>query len=245
MKKITIITVVKNNKEGIEKTIKSVLSQTIANKLEYIVVDSNSKDGTSKIISKYKKKLLHIRENDNGIYEGINKGIKKSNGKYIGLLHSGDQFFDKISLQKALIEIEKFKLDAASFSMIYKNKGKIVRVWRMKINKISKFNFFKIAHPTLIVKKNIFKNNLYNTKYVISADTEFLTRLIKIKNISFRSFDLLLQICQYGGISTSKRFLILKIKEDLSLLYKKFSYQSILIYVYKIFCKIPGFFSKK
>jgi glycosyltransferase involved in cell wall biosynthesis len=245
MKKITIITVIKNNKKGIEKTIKSVLSQTIINKVEYIVIDSNSKDGTSKIISKFKKKLLHIRENDSGIYDGINKGIKNSKGKYIGLLHSGDQFFDKISLQKALFEIEKFKLDAASFSMVYKNNNKIVRLWKMNVNKITKFNFFKIAHPTLIVKKNIFKNNLYNTKYVISADTEFLTRLTKIKNISFRSFDLLLQICQYGGISTNKKFFILKTKEDLDILYKRFSYQFPLIYLYKIFCKIPGYFLKK
>ena len=245
MKTATIITIVKNNKKGIERTIKSVLSQTIVKKIEYIVIDSNSKDGTSKIISKYKKKLLHIRENDSSIYDGINKGIKKSKGKYIGLLHSGDQFFDKKSLQRALFEIEKFKLDAASFSMVYKNNNKIVRLWKMNVNKITKFNFFKIAHPTLIIKKNIFKNNLYNTKYLISADTEFLTRLSKTKKISFRSFDLLLQICQYGGISTNKRFLILKIKEDLNILYKKFGYQFLLIYLYKIFCKIPGYFFKK
>ena len=62
MKKITIITVVKNNKEGIEKTIKSVLSQTIVNKLEYIVIDSNSKDGALKA---FKKGAFHLAKAGN------------------------------------------------------------------------------------------------------------------------------------------------------------------------------------
>ena len=56
MVKITVITVVKNNRAGIEKTIKSVLSQT-QEQIEHIVVDGMSNDGTSEIISKYKKKI--------------------------------------------------------------------------------------------------------------------------------------------------------------------------------------------
>ena len=73
--KISIITVVKNNVQGIEKTINSVLEQSYK-ELEYIIIDSESTDGTSEVISRYKKKLKHIREADLGIYDGINKGIR-------------------------------------------------------------------------------------------------------------------------------------------------------------------------
>ena len=50
MKKISIITIVKNNKKGIKKTIKRVLGQNIFSDVEYIIIDSNSNDGTSDTI---------------------------------------------------------------------------------------------------------------------------------------------------------------------------------------------------
>ena len=56
-KKITIITVVKNNKNTLERCIKSVLNQNYEN-LEYIIIDGNSSDGTSEIINKYKKSVF-------------------------------------------------------------------------------------------------------------------------------------------------------------------------------------------
>ena len=55
--KFTIITVVKNNKNGITKTIKSVLNQNFKN-YEYIVIDGNSTDGTFSKIKKYPTNML-------------------------------------------------------------------------------------------------------------------------------------------------------------------------------------------
>ena len=58
-KELSIITVVKNDELHLEKTIKSIISQKTKN-IEYIVVDGGSKDGTKKIINKYKKKLIKL-----------------------------------------------------------------------------------------------------------------------------------------------------------------------------------------
>jgi len=151
--KISIITVVKNNFEGIEQTINSVLEQSYK-ELEYIIIDSESTDGTSEVISRYKKKLKHIREADFGIYDAINKSVRYSTGTFIGLLHSGDIYYSKFSLERALLFIKKKNLDAASFNMQYVSKTKkIVRNWCLPIKKYHKFNCFKVAHPTLIIKK--------------------------------------------------------------------------------------------
>jgi len=54
---ISIITVVKNDKENILKTLKSITSQK-NNLVEYIVIDGGSKDGTLNVIKKKKKKLI-------------------------------------------------------------------------------------------------------------------------------------------------------------------------------------------
>ena len=75
---ITIITVVKNNSEEILKTLSSINNQTYDN-FEHIIIDSNSTDGTSEIIDRFnfKIKTIYLRENDNGIYQALNKGIRK------------------------------------------------------------------------------------------------------------------------------------------------------------------------
>ena len=79
---ITIITVVKNGKNSIEKTILSVINQKIDN-LEFIIIDGASTDGTVEIIKKYESKIsCWISEMDLGIYDAMNKGIKKASGDY-------------------------------------------------------------------------------------------------------------------------------------------------------------------
>ena len=118
--KISIITVVKNNVEGIEQTINSVLEQSYK-ELEYIIIDSESTDGTSEVISRYKKKLKHIREADLGIYDGLNKGARYSTGTFICLLHSGDIYYSKFSLERSLLfikNVKNIKIKNSSFSLI-------------------------------------------------------------------------------------------------------------------------------
>ena len=77
----------------ITKTILSVLSQKYKS-FEYIILDGYSNDNTFKIIKKFNKnkKLEILRAKDKNLYDGINRAIKKTKGKYIGLIHSGDFF---------------------------------------------------------------------------------------------------------------------------------------------------------
>ena len=79
----SVITVVKNDEKNIEKTIKSILSQTL-NDYEYIIIDGKSQDKTFLKIQKYKKKIKKIiSQNDNGIYFAMNKGAKFATGEII------------------------------------------------------------------------------------------------------------------------------------------------------------------
>ena len=93
--KISLITVCKNSKDSIERTIQSVLSQTYKN-IEYIIIDGASSDGTLSIINNYKNKVsLIISENDNGVYDAMNKGLKHANGDIIGFINADDFFANK------------------------------------------------------------------------------------------------------------------------------------------------------
>jgi len=87
---VTVITINKNNKYGLEKTIKSVIAQSYPS-IEYIIIDGNSEDGSDQILEKYRSKVsLITQEDDSGIYEAMNKGISNATGDYILFLNSGD-----------------------------------------------------------------------------------------------------------------------------------------------------------
>jgi acetyltransferase-like isoleucine patch superfamily enzyme len=89
---ITVITVVRNGEEILEKTILSVINQTYAN-IEYIIIDGASTDGTVNIIKKYEDKIDYwISEPDEGIYYAMNNGIDLATGAWINFMNAGDSF---------------------------------------------------------------------------------------------------------------------------------------------------------
>ena len=102
---ISIITTSLNSSKTIEKTILSVLNQTYDN-VEFIIIDGNSSDGTINIIKKYEKFIdFWVSEKDDGIFDGMNKGIKFSSGDIIGILNSDDEYTkDALQLTKKYFE---------------------------------------------------------------------------------------------------------------------------------------------
>ena len=98
--KYSIITVNYNNKEGLRKTIESVINQTFRD-FEYIVIDGGSSDGSGELLREYSDKITYwVSEPDKGIYNGMNKGIAKATGDYLNFMNSGDCFFANDVLQR-------------------------------------------------------------------------------------------------------------------------------------------------
>lgn len=100
MKKISIVTVVFNDKANILRTIQSVTNQTYPDK-EYIVIDGQSTDGTIDIIEAQNSYIdKFVSEKDNGIYDAMNKAIDLAEGEWIIFMNSGDIFVDNSVLSK-------------------------------------------------------------------------------------------------------------------------------------------------
>ncbi len=97
--KLSIITINYNNAEGLERTLNSVLAQTYEG-IEHIIVDGGSTDGSVDVIKRYVQKVesgkwkvesvIWSSEKDKGIYDGMNKGVKKATGNFVWILNSGD-----------------------------------------------------------------------------------------------------------------------------------------------------------
>lgn len=109
MLKFSVVTVVFNAKDVIEKTITSVLNQTYT-PYEYLIIDGKSIDGTLDVISSFSEefekkgiKLNLSSEKDSGIYNAMNTGIDRATGDFISFLNAG--YWYELD---ALENIEKF-----------------------------------------------------------------------------------------------------------------------------------------
>lgn len=204
-KLLTIITVVKNDVLNIERTIKSIISQK-NKKIEYIIVDGNSKDGTTDIIKKYKKKIDKISfKKDNGIYDAMNNGIKMSNGKYLGFCNSGD-IIRKKGIQRIQKKLNK-NIDVLFATVKRHYLGKTITKSGFNLKRLN-YNFdFATSHSTgFFIKKKFHKIlGFYDLKFRCSADYDFYLRLFKLNDlkIAVTNKNEIIGEVQSGGFSST------------------------------------------
>jgi glycosyltransferase involved in cell wall biosynthesis len=157
--KISIITVVYNNKDTIKDAIESVLNQTYKN-IEYIIIDGGSTDGTIDIIKSYRDKIdKFISEKDNGIYDAMNKGLKLASGDIVGILNSDDIYFNENVILNVVAKFEESKTDSIYGDLYYVDENdlqKIQRYWKSSEFKEGSFaKGWHPPHPTFFVKKEV------------------------------------------------------------------------------------------
>ena len=92
--KISVITVVLNDLEGLKKTVNSVLSQR-GEDFEYIILDGGSTDGSWEYIESLNFRGMKKSAPDTGIYNAMNNAVLLANGEYCLFLNAGDTFYDE------------------------------------------------------------------------------------------------------------------------------------------------------
>lgn len=178
--KISVITVAKNSKKFLEENILSLKNQSYRN-YEHIIIDGASTDGTQKIIQKHEKDIKYwISEPDQGLYDAMNKGIKKSTGDIIGILNS-DDFYYKDALKIVNNYFNKHKNIDFLFGTVLKHKL-MHGYYPKKINWT--FGFYTTHSVGFFIKKSSqMKIGLYNTKYKFSSDYDLFYRMIVKKKL--------------------------------------------------------------
>lgn len=199
--KLSIITVNFNNKDGLQKTIDSVISQTFKD-FEWIVIDGGSTDGSKELIEKYSDHISYwVSEPDNGIYNAMNKGIKVSKGEYLEFLNSGDYYYDNKVLEKVSKHLAKYDFIYGCAVVKFKNKEKRIHLQK---EYSSFYDLIKrtINHQSTFINKKVFeKHGLYDENLRIVSDWKFFLETIGIHKCTSRYINQNIIIFDPNGIS--------------------------------------------
>lgn len=181
---VTVVTVVKDALKNGRRTALAQCIESVHNQLypriEHLLMDGASEDGTLKILSEYQKMgwIECCSEPDSGMYEAMNKGIRKANGKYIVFLNTDDYFHDRNAVKESVFSLENSHADFSFASnRILREDGISDTVRKPDIG--SFVVQMPFCHQTMFTKKSVLVEvGMFNEKYKSSADYDLVLRLI-------------------------------------------------------------------
>lgn len=197
---LSIITVVYNGANSLEKTIESVINQSYYH-IEYIVIDGNSQDETLEIINKYKNQISYwTSEKDQGVYDAMNKGINAAQGDWLLFLGSDDTLATNHIISD-IFSILRNEENEEDFSLIigsvkYSNGRLIKSQFSSRLK-----NKNMIHHQGAFYKRDLFRDFKYNPNYKISSDYELNLRLF-LQKARYLQIDKVVTICGATGLSS-------------------------------------------
>lgn len=208
--KLSVITINYNNAQGLRKTIESVVSQTWQ-EFEHIIIDGASTDGSKKLIDQYANQQINKSTNqqvnitsepDLGVFNAMNKGIKRAKGDYLLFLNSGDFLVDKDVLKKVFTV--KYTEDILCGNCLISDNGKLVFTTNPpEAFQLSHFYKATIAHQATFIKRSLFDRfGLYREDLKFMSDWEFWIRVIIFGNASTKKIDVIVSDYNLDGISS-------------------------------------------
>jgi len=232
---ISIVTVVYNGGNFLEKTIKSVLSQSYEN-IEYIIVDGASSDNTLDIIKKYKDKIsIVVSEKDDGLYDAMNKGLKLASGDFINFMNAGDILYTKDVVKNIVCSMDNIDtLYYARAKVISESVGWIYPPY--ETNDYKKWLSLNLPnHQSMFFPKSFYKDFFYDLRLKIGADDDY--KLFALNRCRVEFIDEIFVEFSRDGVSSNHKSLKLfnqRIKESFIRNFKHKRYIRFMIDPYKL-----------
>ena len=218
--KLSIITVNLNNRDGLQKTIDSVVSQTFRD-FEWIVIDGGSTDGSKELIEKYADHFAYwVSEPDKGIYNAMNKGIKMAKGEYLQFLNSGDWLDDKDTLNKVLSHNYSEDILFGTCFVHDPNTGTYLN--GPTHEDVSAFELLSksLPHQASFIRNELFNIfGPYDETFRICADMKFFFNTIIINNATIRYLGMAISHFDGDGISNQHPEIVQQETERIALEY--------------------------
>ena len=200
---ISIITINLNNIEGLRRTISSIKNQ-LSKKIEYIVIDGNSDDGSIYYIKQNTHVITrYLIEKDNGVYDAMNKGLRISTGTWVGFLNSGDEYDNDVINE--LVQAAEFNDFDITFGtvQIKNKKGETLFQREPKFSNLQHLKSLPAAHMSMFIRRNIIdKFSGFDLDFNISADFDLVSKILRSTNRIY-IFKKNVGVFYLGGISST------------------------------------------
>lgn len=213
--KISIITINYNNAEGVKATLDSVAAQTCY-EFEHIIIDGGSTDGSVDIIKDYVRNVegvlcnvYWVSEKDKGIYDAMNKGVKKASGDYLYFLNSGDCLASPTILQEVVSLLDG--TDCIIGRVNKTSNGQIVGQTPLLSEKdLSLYNMYLqgINHQSVLIKRELLIQIPYDTTVRMGADWKFFVQTIVLDGASTKFVDMMFANYDVFGVSANVKAVI-------------------------------------
>lgn len=217
--RISIVTPVFNDPR-VARALDSILSQRHEHELELIVVDAGSTDNTMKILDGYREGITTlISEPDDGIYDGMNKGVRLATGDIVGILNADDRYADELVLRDVLGTFSDSDTDACYGNLVYVNDNdEIVRYWKSGGHSAGKWRWgWMPPHPTFFVRRGIYeRHGVFDLGFPIAADYELMLRLLFKERVRVEYLDRVLVRMALGGASNGSVSNIIKANQEVA-----------------------------
>ena len=211
---LSLITINYNNREGLKKTIDSVVAQTFKD-FEWIVIDGGSTDGSRELLEQYAEHFAYwVSEPDKGIYNAMNKGIDHAQGDYLQFLNSGDWLNGPDTLQSFFaISLEG---DIVYGDQDYYKGDTLFESRKQPDNLSLKYLYeWSLGHSSSFIKRELLAEEHYNENYRIVSDWEFFLKKA-IENKSFVHRPITVGCFDMSGISMANQELLHKERESVA-----------------------------
>ena len=198
--KISVITVNRNNRDGLRKTIESVAAQTVP-PFEFIVIDGASTDGSAELLT-HPSITYAISEPDRGIYNAMNKGIAQAHGDWCLFMNSGDCFAGPEVL-------EKVAASGADEDIICGNAVILTEVPSRKVHPdeitLQYLYSSSICHQAAFIKRNLLEGG-YDDSLKIVADRKLFLEALVFNGCSYSHLDVDIVKYDVTGFSARNRY---------------------------------------
>lgn len=182
---ISVVTVVRNHRDGFQHTYRSLQMQSITS-WEMIVIDGSSSDGTRELIesiSELDSRVKLYPQNGLGIYSAMNEGIYLSKSEFIWFMNAGDAFYSEASIEIGLDLANREKLDLLLGKHSLGNEKK-ARYSRGTVRKASAtfllFNRRGTCHQSMIFRARTLRDvGGYNVEFRTAADFDVVLAIHK------------------------------------------------------------------
>lgn len=203
--KYSIITVNFNNKEGLRKTIESVIRQNFRD-FEYIVIDGGSTDGSADILKEYDAQIDYwVSEPDKGIYNAMNKGIVQAKGEYLNFMNSGDYFYDNQVLQ----HVADYGYDTDFIVGRDYHYSEQLQRGHASIQppRTTMMHFFMatLDHQSSFIRRELFVGSLYDESHRLVSDWIFYVEKIVGEDCQVQFIPDIICKREEGGLSEQQR----------------------------------------